>query len=209
MAVGHPSPTSRGERPVISRSLQARIEQALDANGCVLLVGPYEVGKSVLARSIVHDFGAGGHCLSGRDERDRLALGGNDGLIRNSAGKLIVIDEVDDYPESLDLIYAEIEAARRCGRQVGRFLLLGSSSIDAAQLAARKLGTRIEACHLSPIDLSELREAGEIDAGEARTLAPDDVAMTAPIGRANDVFSLEQLWLRGGFPDSLVAASEE
>jgi uncharacterized protein len=193
---------------MIGRALQATIEESLKADGCALLVGPYEVGKSVLARAIARDFGVDAHCFNGRDERDRLALGGDDGLLRNSAGKLIVIDEVHGFPDFFDMIHVEIEAARRGGGSIGRFLLLGSSSIDAAQLAARTLGTRIETFRLSPIGLSELRDESEIEFGEARTLAPQDVEATAPVARANIVVSLEQLWLRGGFPESLLATAE-
>ena len=97
--------------------------------------------------------------LDASDERDRTRLAGDFGLVRNSAGKLIVIDEIQGFPTGLDLIRAELEARRR-GRPVGQFLILGSASLETEQLASQRLGTRAETFRLSPIGYAELPGRG-------------------------------------------------
>lgn len=207
--VAHRSTSSSGDQPMIGRALLPVIEQSLERDGCVLLVGPYEVGKSVLAHEIVERFGDNAHFLNARDERDRLKLDGEAGLIRNCAGKLVVIDEIHCFPDVLDLMHSEIEAARDMRRQIGRFLVLGSSSLDAEQLVAKKLGTRADVFRLSPIDVSELPQQILPKRGDTRTYQADELEATSPIERANNHISLETLWLRGGFPKSLLADNDE
>jgi predicted AAA+ superfamily ATPase len=65
-------------------------------------------------------------------------------------------------------------------RRPGRFLLLGSSSPDLMRQSGQSLAGRIAYHELSPLLLSEL----EAD-------------------------RMEGLWMRGGFPDSLLAASDQ
>ena len=74
-----------------------------------------------------------------------------------------------------------IDRGRRRGRRTGRFLVLGSASLDLLRQSGESLAGRIEYVELDPIDVSEA--------------APDARAMTT-------------LWVRGGFPDSLLAADD-
>lgn len=64
-------------------------------------------------------------------------------------------------------------------RRSGRFLVLGSASIDLLRQSAESLAGRIRYLELAPLD------AGEV-------------------GRDQ----VDALWLRGGFPDSLLATSD-
>ena len=70
---------------------------------------------------------------------------------------------------------------RRRGRRSGRFLVLGSASIDLLRQSGESLAGRIEYVELYPLDVLEI--------------APQDVPSSA-------------LWQRGGLPDSLLAASD-
>lgn len=72
-----------------------------------------------------------------------------------------------------------IDRGRRKGLRSGRFLLLGSTSIDLLKQSGESLAGRIAYLELAPIDGLEIEE------GELQTL-----------------------WLRGGFPDSLLAAND-
>jgi predicted AAA+ superfamily ATPase len=72
-----------------------------------------------------------------------------------------------------------IDKGRRSGRGKGRFLVLGSASIDLLKQSSETLAGRIRYLELAPLD------AGEVD---------------------ND--QLSALWLRGGFPESLLAGSD-
>ena len=67
------------------------------------------------------------------------------------------------------------------GRRSGRFLILGSASIDIFRQSGESLAGRIEFVRLNPFSLAE------IECEEPWTLS---------------------LWVRGGFPDSLLAATD-
>jgi len=72
-----------------------------------------------------------------------------------------------------------IDKNRRAGHTAGQFLFLGSASIDLLKQSGETLAGRIAYCELSPITLAEY---------------PED---------------MDRLWLRGGFPDSLLASNDK
>jgi predicted AAA+ superfamily ATPase len=72
-----------------------------------------------------------------------------------------------------------IDQARREGRGTGRFLLLGSAAIDLLAQSGESLAGRIALVELAPFDLTEVG--------------------------GNE---LDRLWIRGGFPDSFLAATD-
>ena len=74
-----------------------------------------------------------------------------------------------------------IDQGRRRGRRTGRFLILGSASLDLIRQSGESLAGRIEYVDLNPLDAAEA--------------APDARAMTT-------------LWVRGGFPDSFLAEDD-
>ncbi len=68
---------------------------------------------------------------------------------------------------------------RRAGERFGHFLLLGSASLDLIQQSSETLAGRVAYLEMGPIHSLEWTEG-----------------------------SLDALWLRGGFPDSLLAAND-
>jgi predicted AAA+ superfamily ATPase len=92
--------------------------------------------------------------------------------------KLIIIDEVQREPELFQSLRGIIDHDRREGRRSARFLLLGSASIDLLKQSGESLAGRIAYAELSPVNSAEY---------------PGDP---------------DQLWLRGGFPDSLLANND-
>ena len=93
--------------------------------------------------------------------------------------KLVILDEVHRVPGLFPLLRGLIDQARRAGAGVGRYLLLGSGSLEVLQQSGETLAGRIAYLELSALNVLE-------------TGAP----------------SQEALWLRGGFPLSLQAPSE-
>ena len=96
--------------------------------------------------------------------------------------KLIILDEVQRLPEVFADLRGIIDKERRKGHKAGQFLFLGSASIDLLQQSSESLAGRIAYVELHPIDLVEFAEN-----------SPD---------------KKHKLWLRGGFPESLLAASD-
>ncbi len=93
--------------------------------------------------------------------------------------KLVILDEIQRVPELFPVLRGLIDARRREGSGAGHFLVLGSASVDLLRQSAESLAGRIVYAELSPLDLLETGE-----------------------GKGED------LWLRGGFPRSLLAASD-
>ena len=93
--------------------------------------------------------------------------------------RLVILDEVQLMPGLFRVLRGQIDARRREGRSSGHFLLLGSASGALLRQSAESLAGRV-AYH----------ELGGFDALEAGS-------------------DLDRLWVRGGFPESFIAASDE
>jgi len=91
--------------------------------------------------------------------------------------ELVTLDEVQRTPELFLTLRGLIDQGRRHGKKSGRFLILGSASVDLLR-QSETLAGRVAYIELSPFDVLEI--AGD------RT----------------------QLWVRGGFPESLLAADD-
>jgi predicted AAA+ superfamily ATPase len=95
------------------------------------------------------------------------------------ADELVILDEVHRMPDIFQPLRGLIDRGRRTRRKTGRFLLLGSASMDLLHQSGETLAGRIAYLELAPIDV--------LEAG------PDQTA---------------QLWVRGGFPQSLLAGAD-
>lgn len=111
-------------------------------------------------------------------DSDRAKLLEPELYLAGHADKLVILDEVHRLPNLFQNLRGLIDRARRAGRRTGSFLLLGSASVDLLRQSGESLAGRIAYLELGPIDVLEVPDAAET------------------------------LWLRGGFPDSLLAASD-
>jgi hypothetical protein len=145
----------------------------------VVLLGPRQVGKTTLARGIAEGWESGAVYLDLEATADRRRLEDPDRFLRAQAGSLAVIDEIHRAPGLFEVLRGIIDDRRRAGDRAGHFLLLGSASIDLMRQASESLAGRAAYLELAPIDAAEL------------TGTPVD-----------------ELWVRGGFPDSLFAADD-
>ena len=84
-------------------------------------------------------------------------------------------------PELFETLRGVIDRGRRSGKGRGRFLILGSASIDLLRQSGESLAGRIAYINMTPLTALEV----------------DD-----------DRVSRDRLWLRGGFPDSYLAGSD-
>ena len=112
-------------------------------------------------------------------EADRAKLTEPALYLAQHEDKLVILDEIQRTPQLFGTLRGLIDAGRRRGHGKGRFLVLGSASIDLLKQSSESLAGRIRYLELAPLD------AGEVGARR-----------------------LDALWLRGGFPDSLLAASD-
>ena len=182
---------------VVERAIIADLEADLGRAHCVLLVGPYEVGKSYVARKIAQRFGPGASVLIASDPDHECGLTAS--MLRGSRGRLIVIDEIHAAPAALDAIRLELECWARDHMPIGQFLLLSSRPLEAISLVEAKLATRVEVRSLTPIGMSDLASARAFLQPFAALSAIADFGDTEPIARRNSEISGDTLWLRGGF----------
>lgn len=91
----------------------------------------------------------------------------------------ICLDEIQLVPELFSVLRSEIDRHRR----PGRFILLGSASQDLIQKTSESLAGRVGLIELTPFTIEEVEQ--------------------------NIDFELNKFWLRGGYPDSYLASSEQ
>ncbi|WP_299439088.1 ATP-binding protein [uncultured Rhodospira sp.] len=164
---------------MITRRAFQTVQQALTRQAAVALIGPRQVGKTTLAQDIADGTDALYLDLESRADRDKLA----DPALFLSAyeDRLVILDEIHRVPEVFQELRGLIDKGRRTGNRTGRFLILGSASMDLLRQSGESLAGRIEYVALNPFDVLE----------------------AAPDGDA-----LRRLWVRGGFPDSFLATSD-
>lgn len=162
---------------MIPRRLEASIRTALAESPAVALLGPRQVGKTTLARIVAESDRS--IYLDLESESDRAKLSDAEGYLRTHSDRLVILDEIQRAPALFRSLRGLIDAGRRTGSGNGRFLVLGSASMDLLRQSSETLAGRMRYLELGPVD-----------AGEAGT------------ERVN------QLWARGGFPQSLLASSD-
>lgn len=166
---------------MIKRNLEPTLRARLAAMAGVVLLGPRQVGKTTLARQVAENWPGGAIYLDLERPADRRRLDDADTYLRAQRGKLVVIDEIHRAPGLFEILRGIIDDRRAAGDRFGHFLLLGSAAIELMRQASETLAGRIAYLDMAPLDAGEIAPAG-IDA--------------------------DRLWVRGGFPDSLLAATD-
>ncbi|URF49314.1 ATP-binding protein (plasmid) [Dinoroseobacter shibae] len=139
---------------MIVRNHLKRVEDALDAQAGVVLLGPRQVGKTTLAQNIAETREA--IYLDMERTADRRILEEPDLYLDAQMGKLVVIDEVQLMPGLFGALRGQIDRRRRAGHRTGQFLLLGSASNTLLQQSAESLAGRVSYHELTPFTLDEV-----------------------------------------------------
>lgn len=164
---------------MIERRITSTVAKGLSRQAAVALLGPRQVGKTTLARSLVENDAAIYLDLEWPEDRQKLSDPAF--FLSHYEDKLVILDEIHRMPEIFQPMRRIIDEGRRKGKGIGRFLILGSASIDLLNQSGETLAGRIEYIELNALDCQEIDEGLE-----AQT----------------------RLWTRGGFPDSYLAADD-
>ncbi|WP_040855025.1 ATP-binding protein [Phyllobacterium sp. YR531] len=162
---------------MIERRITAELFELLDTSPAVALIGPRQVGKTTLALEVAEQRPS--IYLDLESDADRAKLAEPELYLAEHEDRLVILDEVHRLPNLFQNLRGLIDRGRRNGRKTGRFLLLGSASIDLLKQSGETLAGRIAYLEMQPIDGLEV--------------PPQD---------------MNRLWVRGGFPDSFLAASD-
>lgn len=166
---------------MIPRDIRQKTLTALSRQAAVALIGPRQVGKTTLALDIAQDRDSVYLDLEAREDREKLR---NPALfLTKNENSLVILDEIHRMPELFQTLRGLIDKGRRKGLRTSRYLILGSASIDLLRQSGETLAGRIEYIDMAPLNILEA-------------------------GTETD-FSIDKLWLRGGFPDSYLANNDE
>jgi uncharacterized protein len=163
---------------MIERRVAPYLGSLLSQSPAVVLTGPRQVGKTTLALAVAGQGPAAYLDLESPADRARLAE--PELYFADHADELLVLDEIQRLPGLFEVLRGVIDQGRRRGNANGRFLLLGSASLELLKQSGESLAGRTAFVELAPFDVTEVG-SGQLD----------------------------RLWLRGGFPESFLAATEE
>lgn len=162
---------------MIERRIRAELAERLDEAPAVALLGPRQVGKTTLAQELAATRPS--LYLDLESEADRAKIADPEQYLASHEDKLVILDEVHRLPGLFQILRGLIDRGRSKGLKAGRFLLLGSASIDLMAQSGESLAGRISYLEMGPLDALEV---------------PDQ--------------DMSGLWIRGGFPDSFLAKSD-
>ncbi len=126
---------------MIERRITAQLSELLDSMPAVALLGPRQVGKTTLALTIAEQRPS--IYLDLESDADRARLAEPELYLAGHEDKLVILDEVQRLPNVFQNLRGLIDRGRRRGRKSGRFLLLGSASIDLLKQSGETLAGRI------------------------------------------------------------------
>ena len=166
---------------MIPRRLNIRLHDHLRQFPAVALLGPRQVGKTTLARSIAGERPT--TYLDLENPADLEKLSDARGYLSAQRGKLVIIDEIQRVPELFQVLRGLIDEWIGQGISAGHFLLLGSASIDLLRQSSESLAGRIAYLEMSPLDVLEIDHKSEEDlwirGGFPKSFLADDNAQSA------------------------------
>ena len=167
---------------MISRLVASRLQDLLNSFPAVALLGPRQAGKTSLALALADELAGQAVYLDLELPSDRAKLSDAELYLSVHENRLVILDEIHRMPGIFQTLRSLIDRRRRKGIRTKQFLLLGSASMDLLQQSAESLAGRIAYLELTPFTAAEIEALG--------TPAKD------------------RLWVRGGFPDSFLAAAD-
>ena len=163
---------------MLSRNALPQVRKALNRQAATALLGPRQVGKTTLALEIAGMTEA--LYLDLQSGSDRARLIDTRWYLRRYNDRLVILDEIHRVPDLFSELRGLIDEGRRRGLRTGRFLVIGSATMDLLKQPGESLAGRIEFVSLNPLSVLE-----------------------------TDVNAQDSLWVRGGFPDSYLAVTDE
>lgn len=138
---------------MFNRLAYAKITDHLTWSPAVGILGPRQVGKTTLAKSIASNPQEAVY-LDLDSSQAMARLGNPSAFFLANRNKLVVLDEIQNQPQVLNELRGEIDEDRR----PGRFLLLGSASFKLLK-QSQSLAGRLSLVDMSPLLASEAAQS--------------------------------------------------
>lgn len=165
---------------MLERWITDKLQKNIAQVPAVALLGPRQVGKTTLAKAVAK--GMDSLYLDLESPEDLLKLSDPSSFLSMHSDKLIILDEIQRAPDLFMVLRGLIDKNREQGRKSGQFLLLGSASMDLLRQSSESLAGRISYIEMGGLNVLEI---------------------------GKDKNDLQKLWVRGGFPDSYLAADDD
>jgi len=162
----------------IARNIEPELRECLSDFPATAVLGPRQCGKTTLAQKIIAENSPALY-LDLEKPTDLARLQEPELFFAQHHDKLICLDEVQRLPNIFSILRSIIDSQGRNGQ----FLLLGSASRDLIRQSSETLAGRIAYLELTPLLYLE-------------------------VTKSEKKVSLQTLWMRGGFPDSLLARTD-
>ena len=159
--------------------------QALNSMPATALLGPRQVGKTTLALQIAERCQKPTVYLDLERDSHLARLDDPESFLDGCSNKLLLIDEVQRKPEIFPLLRSVIDSRIRAGEKTAQFFVIGSTSRALLRQSSESLAGRIRFLELNPLSILEAHDSDTHN------------------------FDIKKLWLRGGFPSSYQAESNE
>src|SRR3990167_8939024 len=167
---------------MIPRTLRHSIKDALTKYPVIGLLGSRQVGKTTLLNELKNALQREVVYVDLEKPSDLAKLKEAELYFGSNKEALFVIDEVQRMPELFPLIRVLADQNKRNGQ----FILSGSASPHLIRMASESLAGRVRYFILSPLNLKEVAEVYDTE---------EDI--------------INRLWVRGGYPRSFLADTEE
>jgi uncharacterized protein len=168
---------------IVPRRIQPEVSRLLKQFPAVAILGPRQVGKTTLAMALAEALQEEALYLDLELPSDRAKLTEPELYLKQHENRLVILDEIHRLPGIFQTLRGLIDQRRRKSRPARHFLLLGSASMDLLQQSAESLAGRIAYQELAPFSFTEVASFKN--------------------------GAMDRLWIRGGFPDSFLAANDE
>ena len=165
---------------MFDRYITEKLQNSILRTPAVAILGPRQVGKTTLARIIGENRPS--IYLDLESPQDLAKLDDPIAFFTIHSDKLIILDEIQRTPNIFMILRGLIDKHRLSGKKGEQFLLLGSASMELLRQSSESLAGRIHCITMSGFNCLEIDH--------------------------RDPSSLQKLWLRGGFPESYLAASD-
>ncbi len=165
---------------MLERWITQRLNKNISRNPAVALLGARQAGKTTLAKSVAKDMSS--IYLDLEFPKDLARLKDPTTFLESHNDKIIILDEIQRAPDLFMVLRGLIDQNRQAGRKAAQFLIPGSASMDLLQQSSESLAGRISYVEMTGLNILEIGDSQK---------------------------DIQNLWLRGGFPDSYLAEDDE